>query len=115
GRWDLQSTASNRAARTSDKEVLAMILHRTSVMLLATAALLTTSVAWLRGDEQGEGALRDDFESPRPAWRQEQTDATVNLLAHERSKRAAHGGRSSERFHFSAGIGSAFYFSYPLP
>lgn len=92
-----------------------MILPRTSVMLLATAAVLLVLGARLHGEENGAAAIRDDFESARPVWRQEQTDATVNLLAHERTKRAAHEGRNSERFHFVAGIGSAFYYSYPLP
>src|SRR4051794_32791557 len=59
--------------------------------------------------------FRDGFESPRTAWNQEQTDATINLLGHERTTRAAHEGRYSERFQFTAGLGSGFYYSYPLP
>ena len=37
--------------------------------------------------------IRDHFETPAPAWEQEQTDAPINLLAHDRSPRAAHDGR----------------------
>lgn len=92
-----------------------MIHRRTSLVLLVTAAVVSGPAAALRGDDDGGGAIRDDFESARPVWRQEQTDATVNLLAHERSRRAAHKGVTSERFHFVSGIGGAFYYSYPLP
>ncbi len=54
-----------------------------------------------------EGAsLRDDYEAERPTWQQEYTDTTVRLLTHERSDRAAHGGRQSERFVFDAAAGT---------
>jgi len=59
--------------------------------------------------------LHDDFEGPRPAWRREQSDATITLHAHERTDAVAHDGRRSERFRFGAGPGSALYFSYSLP
>jgi hypothetical protein len=59
--------------------------------------------------------LRDGFETPKVAWRQEQTDATFKLYVHERTKRAAHEGLQSEGFHFEAGIGGGLYYSYPLP
>ncbi|SIN81073.1 hypothetical protein SAMN05444166_1014 [Singulisphaera sp. GP187] len=92
-----------------------MSFRRTRVVLLVSTALISVSAAWLRGaDEPGE-ILRDGFETPRPVWRQEQTDATINLQEHERSSRAAHTGQTSERFHFTAGVGSSFYYSYPLP
>ncbi|MGE5756864.1 MAG: hypothetical protein ACM35G_14305, partial [Planctomycetaceae bacterium] len=91
------------------------MLHGRTVVLLASAAVLAASAASLRGGDEASDAIRDDFESPRPAWRQEQTDATVNLLAQERSPLAAHDGRLSERFLFRAGPGSAFYYSYALP
>ena len=39
----------------------------------------------------------------------------MHLLAHDRSDRAAHGGRLSEHFHFEAGAGSQFFVSYALP
>src|SRR5689334_19120966 len=85
---------------------------------LATVALAVAAAP--TPEDEGAGApatatLRDGFEDPRPAWRREETDATINLLAHDRSDRAAHEGRLSERFHFEAGPGSALYFSYPLP
>ena len=59
--------------------------------------------------------LRDGFETPKVAWRQEQTDATVKIYAHERTNRAAHEGQLSEGFQFEAGIGDGLYFSYRLP
>ncbi|MFO0960648.1 MAG: hypothetical protein U0800_24970 [Isosphaeraceae bacterium] len=65
------------------------------------------------GDEHP--AIRDDFEGPRPAWRQERTDAQVNLRHHERTDATSHDGDRSERFDFVAGPGSGVYFSYPLP
>ncbi len=89
--------------------------HGRTRVLLATAALLSAWALSLGGAEPGAGTIHDDFESDRPVWRQEQTDTTVNLVAHERSPLAAHDGRLSERFAFTAGLGSAFYFSYALP
>ena len=59
--------------------------------------------------------IRDGFETPRTVWSQEQTDASVTLQTHDRSTRAAHEGRTSEHFVYSSGVGSGFYFSYPLP
>jgi hypothetical protein len=91
------------------------MLHGRTIVLLASAAVLAASTLSLRGADEVANAIRDDFESPRPVWRQEQTDATVNLLAQERSPLAAHDGRLSERFLFRAGPGSSFYYSYALP
>jgi hypothetical protein len=91
------------------------MLHGRTWALLAAAGMLSASTLALRGGEPEAGTIHDDFESDRPVWRQEQTDTTVNLLAHERSPLAAHDGQRSERFAFSAGLGSAFYFSYALP
>ncbi len=59
--------------------------------------------------------IRDGFESARTVWNQEQTDATIHLLEHDRSRRAAHEGRVSEHFRFTAALGSGFYFSDTLP
>src|SRR4051812_14879708 len=92
-----------------------MRARRTSVVLLTSAALVAAASVSLLGQDQPTQEIRDDFESARPIWRQEQTDATVTLQAHERSQRAAHDGRSSERFQFVAGTGSGFFYSYPLP
>ncbi len=77
-----------------------------SVLSLATLGL---------GADKPTATLREDFESPRTIWKQEQTDANITLQAHERSDRAAHQGRMSERFAFNAGVGSSFYYSYALP
>ncbi|WP_406699824.1 hypothetical protein V5E97_13340 [Singulisphaera sp. Ch08] len=92
-----------------------MFFRRTRVVLLVSTALVSVSAAWLWGADESAERIQDGFESPRPIWRQEQTDATINLQAHERSSRAAHSGRTAERFHFTAGIGSSFFYSYPLP
>ncbi|AGA29276.1 hypothetical protein [Singulisphaera acidiphila] len=92
-----------------------MIFRRTRVVLLVSTALVSVSAAWLQGADEPEEKIRDGFETPRPVWRQEQTDATINLQEHERSNRAAHSGQTSERFHFTAGVGSSFFYSYPLP
>jgi hypothetical protein len=59
--------------------------------------------------------LHDDFETPGAVWQRERTDTTINLLAHERSDRAAYDGKQSERFQFEADQGSQFLVSYPLP
>lgn len=92
-----------------------MIFRRMTVVLLVSTALIPISSRWLQGADEPVEKIVDGFESPRTVWRQEQTDATINLLGHERSIRAAHSGQSSERFHFTAGIGSSFFYSYPLP
>jgi len=71
------------------------------------------------GDDEAPGkeytTLRDGFESPGIAWRRERADTTINLLAQERSDRAAYEGKQSERFQFEADLGSQFFVSYPLP
>src|SRR5215207_2841175 len=82
---------------------------------VAVMAGVVLAVAGARGQEEPPQALHEDFEGPRPSWRREVTDAAVRLQAHDRSSRAAHDGRSSERIAFTAGPGSALYFSYPLP
>ncbi|MEA2630282.1 MAG: hypothetical protein QOE66_501, partial [Chloroflexota bacterium] len=79
-----------------------MLLHRfrsrIGIGLVVCGASLVVSAVTLRGAEDPERAIRDGFETPGTAWEQEQTDATINLLAHDRSKRAAHEGRLSEHF-----------------
>ncbi|MEO6809132.1 MAG: hypothetical protein ABI353_08455, partial [Isosphaeraceae bacterium] len=84
------------------------------VGLLATIALALASVPGF-GAEPAQSTFHESFESAKTAWQQEETDALVNLLAHERSNRAAHDGLHSERFLFRAEVGSAFYYSFPLP
>ncbi len=96
-----------------------MFLSRRGVTFLVAAGLLAAGLG-ATGIEAVEpptetGVLRDGFETGRVTWQREYTDATVRLLAHERSDRAAHGGKSSERFLFEAGPGSRFYVSEALP
>ncbi|MBX6313102.1 MAG: hypothetical protein IRY99_09350, partial [Isosphaeraceae bacterium] len=67
------------------------------------------------GAGEPKASLHESFETPRTAWQQEETDATIVLQAHDRSERAAHDGRLSEHFRFEAQIGSALYYSYRLP
>lgn len=59
--------------------------------------------------------FREGFEGPKPSWRREETDATVKILAHERTALASHEGKSSERFEFTAGPGSVLYYSLNVP
>lgn len=87
-----------------------------------SAVVMVGAFAWgagaARGQQVGDGpsgSIRDGFESPKVAWRQEQTEATVKLYAHERTRRAAHEGFQSEGFQFDAGVGGGFYYSYALP
>jgi hypothetical protein len=61
-------------------------------------------------------SFHEGFEGPRPSWRQEDTDAPINLKVHERTDRAWHDGKRAERFVFDPqGPGSAFYYSFLLP
>ncbi len=64
--------------------------------------------------ERGQ-VLKEGFEFPKTSWRREETDATVTIESHDRSTRAAHEGRTSERFVFDSGPGSALYFSMMVP
>lgn len=68
------------------------------------------------GPEDSPGSiLRDGFESTRPSWREEETDTSFVLKAHDRAEGTVHEGRRAERFDFEAGPGSALYYSYQLP
>ncbi len=84
------------------------------------AGLLGTGLA-VAGDRPADGsreeapAIRDGYESPRRVWQREYTDAAIQLLSHERTDRAAHGGAASERFRFEAGPGSRFFVSQAVP
>lgn len=86
------------------------------VVALGVPAL---GVSVQEGDDEAPekefATLRDGFESPAVAWRRERADTTINLLAQERSDRAAYEGKQSERFQFEAAQGSQFFVSYPLP
>ncbi|MGE3820656.1 MAG: hypothetical protein AB7I30_14680, partial [Isosphaeraceae bacterium] len=82
---------------------------------LAIALAIATPAFADDEPEAPSGEILDGFESPATIWRQEQTDATIQLVAHDRSDRAAREGKTSERFQFGAGLGSVFYYSYPLP
>ena len=67
---------------------------------------------------QDGATIRDGFEGPVKAWRQEQSDAAMEISLHERTERAAHEGKQSEGFEFRAGIGGGLYYSYavaPIP
>src|SRR5215472_12876690 len=90
---------------------------RTGVGRLAWVAVLALApgAAAVRAADDPARMIQEGFETPERVWQQEQTDATIRLLAHDRSPRAAHGGRLSEHFQFEAGPGSAFYYSYSLP
>jgi hypothetical protein len=104
----------------ADREV-GMFLARRLVNVIAAAGMLAGLVVFVgAGAAQTEirpdvGVLRDGFETPEPVWQREYTDTTVRLDAQERSDRAAHGGRLSERFSFHAGNGSQFFVSYATP
>src|SRR6516165_4568479 len=91
-----------------------MRLSRARLGFAMVLLLLSSRVLGQRGDDAAR-FIRDGFESPSTVWKQEQTDTTVTLQGHDRSNRAAHEGKSSERFEFSAGLGSAFFYSYALP
>ena len=84
----------------------------------SVAALLWILVSLGQGQGQDEGSdsnLHEGFESAKPTWRQEETDATFTVKTHDRSARAAHEGRNSEHFVFDAGPGSALYYSMGVP
>ncbi len=96
------------------------VARRLVEVIVAAGMIVGLLLASDRGDDKepapsGNGALRDGFEEPQPVWLREYSDASLNLIAHERSQRAAHGGHLSERFYFEAGAGSRFFVSYATP
>ena len=68
-----------------------------------------------RRPKKPAASLHDGFETPQVVWEREHADTTINLIAQERSVRAAHDGGHSERFQFEADPGSQFFVSYALP
>ena len=81
-----------------------------------TVALLIAASAFGGEDgDRGDATVREGFETPKASWRREEQDATIELRAHERSSRAAHEGRMSERFAFRAGPGGTLYYSQSVP
>jgi hypothetical protein len=89
-------------------------------LIVAFAGILTGLVVAGGFDDGGKApaatdVLRDGFETPDPVWEREHTDAVIRLLAQDRTQRAAHGGRLSERFQFESGPGSQFFVSYATP
>jgi hypothetical protein len=96
------------------------VARRFVAVIVAAGMVVGLVLAAVRGDDKEpapdtKGSIRDSFEEPQPIWLREYSDATVNLIAHERSNRAARGGRLSERFEFEAGGGSRFFVSYATP
>ncbi len=78
--------------------------------------LVTTGPLRAAQDDDNPQILRDGFESTRPSWTEEGTDATfVILRTHDRTNEVAHEGRYSERFVFEAGPGSGIHYRYTLP
>ena len=63
----------------------------------------------------GGATIRDGFEGPAKAWRQEQSDAAIEVFFQGSTDRAKHEGERSEGFEFNAGVGGGLYYSYPLP
>lgn len=96
-------------------------IRRAIAIVISTGLVGLMGPVSLRADEEppssdaGAQRLHDSFESPRPVWEREHTDTTINLIAHDRSVRAVHDGRFSERFQFEADAGSQFFVSYALP
>lgn len=64
---------------------------------------------------RASGSYRDRFESGKLMWRREETDAAVQILAHEWTEKFAREGKGSERVSFNAGIGSSLYYSHEIP
>ncbi len=78
-------------------------------------ALIVVSKAGEEGSTGRPDLLQDGFETAEPSWQREYTDATINVQVHDRSVRAAHGGRLSEHFQFETTSGNQFLVSYTTP
>ena len=96
-----------------------MIVARRFVEVIVTAGILVGLLVVSKGGEEApiasSEAFRDGFETAEPSWLREYADAAVNLAAQERSQRAAHGGRLSERFQLESASGSQFLVSFATP
>jgi hypothetical protein len=92
-----------------------MLRDRRGVIALAALAGLAVATGVLHGADDPARMISDGFETPSTVWEQEQTDAVINLYAHDRTRRAAHEGQLSEHFQFDAGPGSSYFCSYRLP
>ncbi len=98
-----------------------MVVARRFLQVMVAAGMVVGTIVASNGSEDPAPAetetetLRDGFETGQPIWQREYSDTTVNVLAQDRSERAAHGGRLSEHFLFNAGPGSQFFVSYALP
>jgi hypothetical protein len=93
-------------------------IHRLIATVISAGTLvLAGSITRGAGDEPKSppASLRDGFETAQVCWEREHTDTTINLIAQERSVRAAHEGKLSERFDFEAEAGSQFFVSYTVP
>ncbi len=88
---------------------------RNAGLLSAWLTVAVGASAAPEGVDDRASTIRDGFETPRVAWRQEQTDAPIRIFAQERTRRAAHEGQFSEGFQFEAGLGGGLYYSYALP
>src|SRR3954462_7741095 len=74
-----------------------MLDIRRSIAIVVSAGLLVLSGLVSRGvgDEPKSAraelhGLHDSFETPQVVWEREHTDTTINLIAQDRSVRAAH-------------------------
>jgi hypothetical protein len=96
-----------------------MFVVRRFVEVTVTAFLVVSLLVTTGGGQEKPPAsaesLRDGFETPEPIWQREYTDATVSLRAHDRSPRAAHGGKLSEHFQLESAAGNQFFVSYATP
>src|SRR5271165_2752715 len=96
-----------------------MRVNRRWIALVISAGLVFALGVQPKGGEEGPktppASLHDSFETAQVAWEREHTDTTINLIAQDRSVRAAHDGNLSEHFQFDADTGSQFFVSYALP
>ncbi len=83
-----------------------MRVNRRWIALVISAGLLVVLGAQPKGGEEEPktppASLHDSFETAQVAWEREHTDTTINLIAQDRSVRAAHDGNRSEHFQFEA-------------
>ena len=90
---------------------------RVTTRLAAWLLTISTAVVGhaVLGDDDAAPMIRDGFESARIVWNQEQTDASITPIKHDRTQRAAHNGLMSERIAFNSGVGSSLFYSYATP
>jgi hypothetical protein len=101
----IPATIAPRSARSVQRGPAAIVIGLISTLVAPTFI----------GPATAQAALRDDFESPQPAWRDVGGDARYRIERHLRIGQDVHSGRGCEFLEIdTSGDGSSIYLSYDI-